>query len=60
MLPFNTSGEVQRKRSWGFLPLAAALAGLAFASDAAAVEELNALVWCDHTDPALLQPFEDQ
>ena len=21
--------------------------------------ELNALVWCDHTDPALLQPFEE-
>ena len=60
MLPFSTSEEVQRKRVWGFLPLAAALAGLAFASDALAVEELNALVWCDHTDPALLQPFEDQ
>ena len=25
-----------------------------------AVEELNALVWCDHTDPALIQPFEKQ
>ena len=25
-----------------------------------AAEELNALVWCDHTDPALLQPFEEQ
>nr|WP_139015911.1 spermidine/putrescine ABC transporter substrate-binding protein [Ensifer aridi] len=23
-----------------------------------AQEELNALVWCDHTDPALLEPFE--
>ncbi len=23
-----------------------------------AAEELNALVWCDHTDPALLEPFE--
>ena len=22
--------------------------------------ELNALVWCDHTDPALLQPFEEE
>lgn len=21
-------------------------------------EELNALVWCDHTDPALIEPFE--
>jgi spermidine/putrescine transport system substrate-binding protein len=25
---------------------------------AAAQQELNALVWCDHTDPALLEPFE--
>lgn len=24
----------------------------------AASEELNALVWCDHTDPALIEPFE--
>ena len=23
-------------------------------------QELNALVWCDHTDPALLEPFEKQ
>ncbi|SMX35871.1 extracellular solute-binding protein [Maliponia aquimaris] len=25
---------------------------------AQAQEELNALVWCDHTDPALIEPFE--
>lgn len=25
---------------------------------AAAERELNALVWCDHTDPALIEPFE--
>lgn len=24
-----------------------------------ATEELNALVWCDHADPAFLQPFEE-
>lgn len=23
-------------------------------------QELNALVWCDHTDPALIAPFEEQ
>ncbi|MEM9550456.1 MAG: extracellular solute-binding protein [Pseudomonadota bacterium] len=28
------------------------------ASAALAQEELNALVWCDHTDPALIEPFE--
>jgi spermidine/putrescine transport system substrate-binding protein len=25
----------------------------------AAAQELNALVWCDHTDPALIEPFEE-
>ena len=25
-----------------------------------AADELNALVWCDHTDPALSQPFEEK
>lgn len=28
--------------------------------NAIAVEELNALVWCDHTDSALIEPFEKQ
>jgi spermidine/putrescine transport system substrate-binding protein len=28
------------------------------AGTAAAQETLNALVWCDHTDPALIEPFE--
>ncbi len=38
--------------------LAAALA-LAALSAPAAAEELNALVWCDHTDDALVEPFEE-
>lgn len=29
------------------------------ASSASAAGELNALVWCDHSDPNLLKPFED-
>ena len=29
-------------------------------ASAAAAQELNALVWCDHTDPALVQPFEEK
>lgn len=33
-------------------------AGAAFSPVAQAAEELNALVWCDHTDPALIEPFE--
>jgi spermidine/putrescine transport system substrate-binding protein len=37
----------------------AALAIAAFsASQAFSADELNALVWCDHTDPALIEPFE--
>jgi spermidine/putrescine transport system substrate-binding protein len=31
----------------------------AFAAPAGA-QELNALVWCDHTDPALIEPFEEE
>ena len=31
------------------------VAGLAHS---AAAEEINALVWCDHSDPALIEPFE--
>ena len=30
----------------------------AWAGTARAGGELNALVWCDHTDPALIEPFE--
>jgi spermidine/putrescine transport system substrate-binding protein len=30
-----------------------------FANTASATEDLNALIWCDHADPALLKPFED-
>ncbi len=28
--------------------------------EANAAGELNALVWCDHTDPALIRPFEEK
>lgn len=34
------------------------LAAFAAASASASAEELNALVWCDHTDDALIEPFE--
>ena len=46
------SGASRPRRS-----LALATAG---ADARAAQQELNALVWCDHTDPALLEPFERQ
>ncbi|MEM8753267.1 MAG: extracellular solute-binding protein [Pseudomonadota bacterium] len=45
------------------LPVAAAsfavASAVSVASSAGATEELNALVWCDHSDPAFLQPFEE-
>lgn len=37
---------------------AATVLGLVAAGTAQA-EDLNALIWCDHADPALLQPFEE-
>ena len=40
------------------LLLAGTAAGLV-TGPAAAQEELNALVWCDHTDPELIRPFEE-
>jgi len=40
------------------LPMTA-LALLALTSPSFA-QELNALVWCDHTDPALIEPFEEK
>lgn len=33
---------------------------LALAGAAANAQELNALVWCDHTDDALIKPFEEK
>ena len=42
-----------------FFTSVATIALTAFAAgQASAAEELNALVWCDHTDPALIEPFE--
>ncbi len=42
--------------------MAYAASALAFVGvgPALAQEELNALVWCDHTDPELIAPFEEQ
>ncbi len=45
----------------GAIRVILALGMFAIMSPAAnAVEELNALVWCDHTDPALIEPFEQK
>jgi spermidine/putrescine transport system substrate-binding protein len=36
-----------------------AVALLLATGNLAHARDLNALIWCDHADPALLQPFED-
>jgi spermidine/putrescine transport system substrate-binding protein len=53
---------IGRSRASGRALLAAVASLTALAASvtsARAAEELNALVWCDHTDPALIQPFEE-
>ena len=42
------------------LTLAGASVLALVAASPAFAQELNALVWCDHTDPALIAPFEEQ
>ncbi|TJW82682.1 MAG: spermidine/putrescine ABC transporter substrate-binding protein, partial [Mesorhizobium sp.] len=41
------------------LAAACAAAALLIAASGAQSADLNALIWCDHSDPALLQPFEE-
>ena len=38
---------------------AAGIIAFLLSSTAALAADLNALIWCDHADPALLQPFEE-
>ncbi len=40
--------------------LAATSLALLLTSTPGLAQELNALVWCDHTDPALTKPFEEK
>lgn len=40
--------------------LLATLAGTTCLAAAAQAQDLNALVWCDHTDPAFIAPFEEK
>lgn len=39
--------------------LGSVLVGFVAFTGQARAEEINALVWCDHTDPGLIQPFEE-
>jgi len=47
-----------KRRLAAFALTTVALVGVEALSPASATE-LNALIWCDHADPALLKPFED-
>ena len=58
MLPRSGRSAVCR-RGFGVVAIVAATAVAAMASTPVGAAELNALVWCDHADPALLGPFED-
>jgi spermidine/putrescine transport system substrate-binding protein len=40
--------------------LPATCLALLLAATPGLAQELNALVWCDHTDPALIRPFEEK
>lgn len=56
----NKSGSTSKRT---FFPAATSIALIvsmagAIPSSALAKDELNALVWCDHTDSALIEPFE--
>ena len=34
-------------------------ASIVYSGGAVAADSINALVWCDHTDPGFIQPFEE-
>ena len=53
----HSLGTAFRRAACG-VPVVVALG--AAATTAQGAEELNALVWCDHTDPALIEPFEQK
>ncbi len=58
-MPGNTRVSLGRRAFLGGMAAAGAAAAGLRAGRARAAESLNALVWCDHTDPALIRPFEE-
>ena len=51
------SGSIHRRLRTALA--AGALALVPLSGSEALAQELNALIWCDHADPALLNPFEE-
>jgi spermidine/putrescine transport system substrate-binding protein len=54
-----TNARLSRRDALRAGAAAAVAAGIGLPKAARAQDELNILVWCDHTDAALLQPFEE-
>lgn len=50
--------ESNRARTISAGLAASVIAACLFSTSARSADELNALVWCDHTDPQLIEPFE--
>ena len=52
-----TTARLSRRNALRAGAAAAIAAGMTLPRAARAQDELNILVWCDHTDTTLLQPF---
>jgi spermidine/putrescine transport system substrate-binding protein len=53
------NGWISRKSIGGGLCLVFVSVLLLVSGRSVSAQELNALVWCDHSDPAVLKPFEE-
>ena len=58
-MPVDAANPNGRRRFLRSMLASAAIVTWFQAPAAGAAETLNALVWCDHTDPALIRPFEE-
>lgn len=53
----RTGGFMNRRKFLGTAAATAAVAGTAFSRQAKAADDVNLLVWCDHADAKLIDPF---
>jgi spermidine/putrescine transport system substrate-binding protein len=56
---YGINPPIDRRRFLGGAAAAAALAGTGWSRTARAAGELNVLVWCDHADAKLIEPFQE-
>jgi len=57
-LSYTVSAMPQSKRVLSVAAVALLVSGAGISTPLRAEQTLNALVWCDHTDPELIEPFE--